>query len=205
MRVAWRRSRPGEEAELPVDAGDDVLVAAAQRGDVRAFARLYDRYQDRVLRFCYYRLGDWDEAGDAAQEVFTDAFAGLRRFRDRDDSFRTWLLRIAHNHVVDLHRHRARHPETDLDEAALLADPAPSPEAQAIVADDERRLRASLAHLPAGERAVVELRLVEMTGPEIARVLGISHDAARKAQSRAIARLQDLMTAGESRREVLNG
>ena len=142
MRGAWRGPRRGGEEEPPAEAGDDVLVAAAQRGDPHAFARLYDRYQDRVLRFCYYRLGSWDEAGDAAQQVFTDAFAGLGRFRDRDDSFRAWLLRIAHNHVVDLQRRRIRRAVVERPEAEAehLVDASPSPEALAIAADDGRYL-----------------------------------------------------------------
>jgi RNA polymerase sigma-70 factor (ECF subfamily) len=181
---------------LPPDGGDELLVAAAQRGNPQAFALLYDRYQDTMLRFCFYRLGSWDEAGDAAQQTFTEAFAGLKSFRDKDDSFRTWLLRIAHNHVVDLYRRRARRADTDLDEAERLPDASPSPESLAITADQGRELRITLLRLPEGERAVLELCLVELTGPEIARVLGISHEAVRKAQSRAIARLREQMTYG---------
>jgi RNA polymerase sigma-70 factor, ECF subfamily len=196
MRRPRRGPQSGGHATLPPDCGDDLLVAAAQGGDPQAFAQLYDRYQVVVLRYCFYRLGSWDEAGDAAQQTFTDAFAGLKRFRDRDDSFRTWLLRIAHNHVVDLYRRRKRGADLDFDEQADVADAAPSPETLAIAADQGRQLRITLLSLLEGERAVLELRLVELTGPEIARVLGISHEAVRKAQSRALARMRAHMTSG---------
>jgi RNA polymerase sigma-70 factor (ECF subfamily) len=196
MRRLGRRPKQGGQEALPPGCGDDLLVAAAQGGNPNAFAQLYDRYQDVVLRFCFYRLGSWDEAGDAAQQTFTDAFAGLKRFRDRDDSFRTWLLRIAHNHVVDLYRRQARRTDIAFDEATQVPDASPSPETLAIAADEGRQLRITLLNLPEGERAVMELRLVELTGPEIARVLGISHDAVRKAQSRALARLREHMTDG---------
>jgi RNA polymerase sigma-70 factor (ECF subfamily) len=200
MRGLWRGPQREDREALPPKSGDDVLVAAAQGGNPHAFAQLFDRYQDVVLRFCFYRLGSWDEAGDAAQQTFTEAFAGLNRFRDRDDSFRTWLLRIAHNHVVDLYRRQARRADISLDEAAdeaaKVPDPSPSPETLAIAAEQGRQLRFTLQGLPEGERAVMELRLVELTGPEIARVLGLSHEAVRKAQSRAVARLREHMTYG---------
>jgi RNA polymerase sigma-70 factor (ECF subfamily) len=121
MRGPWHRPRREEDELPPATAGDDVLVAAAQRGDARAFALLFDRYQDLVLRYCFYRLDGWDEAGDAAQQIFADAFAGLKRFRDKDGapagSFRTWLFRIAHNEVADRHRRRARRSDLTLTEA----------------------------------------------------------------------------------------
>jgi RNA polymerase sigma-70 factor (ECF subfamily) len=204
MRGTLQRPRGGE-GEPAADGTDELLVAAAQRGDPRAFALLYDRYQDRVLRYCFYRLGTWDEAGDAAQQVFTDALGGLARFHDRDDAFRTWLFRIAHNEVADRHRRRARRADADLAEAIGLADPAPSPDALAVAADEGRALRAMLARLPDEQRAVSELRLAELSGPEIARVLGISHAAVRKAQSRAVARLREFATAGDARKEAPRG
>jgi RNA polymerase sigma-70 factor (ECF subfamily) len=196
MRRLRRGPQPGDQEALPPGCGDDLLVAAAQSGNPQAFAELYDRYQDVVLRFCFYRLGSWDEAGDAAQQTFTDAFAGLKRFRDRNDSFRTWLLRIAHNHVVDLYRRQKRRTDIQFEQAEHVADASTSPEALAIAADQGRQLRITMLSLPEGERAVMELRLVELTGPEIARVLGISHDAVRKVQSRAVARLREHMTQG---------
>jgi RNA polymerase sigma-70 factor (ECF subfamily) len=204
MQGTLRRPRGGE-GEPAADAADELLVAAAQRGDPRAFALLYDRYQDPVLRFCFFRLGTWDEAGDAAQQVFTDALGSLPRFRDRDDAFRSWLFRIAHNEVADRHRRRARRADADLDEAAEFVDPAPSPEALAVAADEGRAVRAMLARLPREQRAVSELRLAELSGPEIAHVLGISHDAVRKAQSRAVARLREFVTAGDARKEAPRG
>ena len=198
MPQAWRWSRDDEAERPDADAPDAALVLAAQR-DPRAFAPLYERYWDPVLRYCYYRLESWDAAADAAQQVLVDALGALPRFRDRDSSFRGWLFRIAHNEVADRHRRRARHPAAALTAAAALPDPDPSPEAHAVAADEHRRLRALLARLPDEQRRVTELRLAGLTGREIADVLCLSHDAVRKTQSRAIARLREAMTTGVSR------
>ena len=173
---------------------DAALVAAAQR-DPHAFAALFARYWDVVLRYCRFRLPDLQEAEDAASQVFVDAYAGLHRFRDRnvEGSFRSWLLTIAHHEVVNRHRYRARHPVGPLDEADGARDQTPSPEHAAITAGDIARIVGFLEQLPARPREVVELRLAGLTDREIAAVLGISGEAVRQAQSRAVSRLRGLL------------
>lgn len=187
---------PAPEA-LPLTAqgeSDAVLVLAAQR-DPHAFAPLFTRYWDVVLRYCRLRLPDRQEAEDAASQVFVDAYASLHRFRDRgaDGSFRAWLLTIAHHEVVNRHRYRARHPASALDAASDVVDANPSPEHAAITAGDVAHVVALLHQLPARSREVVELRLAGLTDREIAAVLGISGEAVRQAQSRAVTRLRDLL------------
>jgi RNA polymerase sigma-70 factor (ECF subfamily) len=169
--------------------GDGELVRRAQEHPAE-FAPLYLRYRDRVITYCRYRLGDDADAEDAASAIFIHALHGLRTFHDGGDSFRSWLFRIAHNEVVDRHRQQSRHPHTSLDEAALLADPARSPEEHAVTADGIQRLRGLLADLPSREREVLELRLADLTTAEIGAVLGIGEQSIWTAQSRALARVR---------------
>ena len=195
--------RPAHETGDPPDAASDAALVCLARVSPRAFEPLYLRYRDRVLAYCYRHLGTHAEAEDAASAVFVAALRGLAGFRDRDDSFRAWLFRIAHNEVAMRHRHRSRHPVAPLDAAAQAADPAASPEEGAVLADDQRRLAALLAGLPPRERAVLELRVADLTTAEIARVLGIGEPTVRTAQSRAIARLRAAMGgAGAAGREA---
>ena len=58
------------------------------------------------------------------------------------------------------------------------------------------RMALLLAGLPADQRELLELRLAGLTAVEIARVLGRSHDAVRKAESRAIRMLRDQANIG---------
>jgi DNA-directed RNA polymerase specialized sigma24 family protein len=55
---------------------DEALVAHAQL-DPTGFDAIFDRYWNPVLRYCYYRLGDWHQAEDAAAQVFLNALAAL--------------------------------------------------------------------------------------------------------------------------------
>ena len=185
----WR-VRSGEGSEAP--PGDAEFVLAA-RDDRCAFGRLYERYRDDLLRYCYYCLGDWDDAADATQQVFANAMAGLTAFVDRGDSFRPWIFRIAHNEVLTRQQRRARRPQRQLSDVAEVVDQAPSPEALAIAADDHRRLWILLEQLPPDRQRVCELRFAGLTDREIAAVLGKSHGAVRVTQSRAVAQLRELM------------
>ncbi len=98
----------GREAPDDVDlVRDRVLVEQAQAGDCTAFDDLYQRYYQRLYRFCLRRLRDTHEAEDVAQEAFARAwralpnFAGARRFYP-------WLSVIASHLCTDVQRRRRR-------------------------------------------------------------------------------------------------
>jgi RNA polymerase sigma-70 factor (ECF subfamily) len=183
--------------EAVADAAADADLVRVAQTDARAFAALYLRYRDRVLRYCAHRLGDGPEAEDAASAVFLKALRGLVGFRDRDGSFRSWHFVIAHNEVADRRSHRTRHPEARLDAAGRAAADW-LPEERAAAADDYRRVRLLLAALPPRERAVLELRAAELETAEIARVLGITAQNVRTAQCRAVARLRAVFAAEDA-------
>ncbi len=188
---------PPEEQVVPIASPpDDRELLAAAQANPATFERLFDRYGDPVLNYCYYRLGTWEEAEDAAQQVFSNAFAALHRFRQRDEApgnVRSWLFTIAHHEVANRRRSSLRRLFTPLDAVTDLADRGPSPEELAVATDYQGRVRAMLVRLPRDQRRAVELRLAGLTDTEIATVLGKSSGAVRVAQSRAVARLRSLL------------
>jgi RNA polymerase sigma-70 factor (ECF subfamily) len=191
----WRGSPPPDGGHAESERGDDELMLAA-RCDARAFAPLYGRYRDDVLRYTFYCLGDWDDAADATQEIFANALGGLAGMTGRDDAFRRWLFRIAHNEVLDRQARRRRRPTEALERAGDVADPAASPEHLAIVGDDHARVLTLIAQLPPDRRRVCELRFAGLTDREIAHVLEKSEGAVRTAWSRAAAQLRELLGSG---------
>jgi RNA polymerase sigma-70 factor, ECF subfamily len=186
----------GHTAVVTVDRDDAALVRLAQASPA-AFEPLYLRYRDRILAYCYRRLGHLHEAEDASSAVFVAALRGLAQFDDRgrEDSFRAWLFRIAHNEVAMHHRSRTRHPERSLEDATGLAGPARLLEEDAIHVDGQRHLAACLTGLTPRERETIELRLADLSTREIAQVLNTSEQNVRTAQARAVAKLRLAMGA----------
>lgn len=188
----------GGSADPEAALATELAIIAEARLDPRAFAPLYERYVDLVYRYCLRRLGDPDHAADATSLVFSRAIGALGHFtpdrRGTGSTFRSWLLTIARNVVIDnARKNRAMNQLDDTSIQAVLRDTAPSPEERAIAADERTRIEAALAQLPERQRQIVELRLIGLRGAEIASVLGMSVGAVKTAHFRAYARLRDLL------------
>jgi len=152
-------------------------------------------YRERVLRYCYYRLGAWEDAEDAAQEVLIRVSGNFDRFAAGRESFTTWVFAIAHNETIDVHRKRQRSRDVPFPEFAPWHDPRPSPEAEAQRASDQAYCRSLFVLLPPDQRAVLELRAADLTTAEIAGVLDKREAHIRKLQERALDRLRTAMRA----------
>jgi RNA polymerase sigma-70 factor (ECF subfamily) len=198
---ALRRRREAGNTGSSADDPDGKHIARA-RLNPRAFEPLFDRYWDDIVRFCYYRLESWEDAEDAASQIFTNAYAALERFCDDRDSFRSWLYTIAHHEVANRRRYRLRHPEGSLESVSALIDSSPMPDELLVAASAYREIRTLMARLPERPRRVTELRLAGLSDREISQVLGVSNDAVRKAQSRAVAHLRALMGIDVAEKET---
>jgi RNA polymerase sigma-70 factor, ECF subfamily len=148
-------------------------VRAFLAGDRSAFDKLVLAHQDRVFSLCYRLLGDYEEAGDCAQEAFLKAYRSLKSFRF-GSSFATWLYAIAVNtckNRLKSAEFRSRKRMVPLDDpleddeggktVRQLEDPAPSPLAQLALKERERLLQGAIDALPADARVVVVLRDIE--------------------------------------------
>src|SRR5690349_14093701 len=150
----------------------DLVLVERAREDPRAFAPIFDRYWESVLRFCLVRLSDWQLAEDSASQAFINAHRNLHAFHGQDDSsFRCWLFAIARNTVRDTQRTSFRHKAFPLDEAIELADPSRSLEEMALDADRRHQLQVILSRLSAEQRQLIELRAAGLTAAEIGVVL----------------------------------
>jgi RNA polymerase sigma-70 factor (ECF subfamily) len=193
------RRQPEHRAEA---ADADALLVGWARQNPQAFTALYDRYFPAVYGYCLSQVGDPETAEDAASLTFLKALAALPGYRE-SGRFRPWLFVIAHNAVLDVLA--GRRADEPLEAASRLRDPAASPEERAIAALDVAWLDAALARLPAEDRRVLELRRAGLSGREIAEVLGIGHEAAKKRQLRAMDRVRAELAAAPGPRGVRRG
>lgn len=170
-------------------------------------ASLYEEHVWSVYGFFgYHRLARHD-AEDLTQATFERAVRAWPRYDPARASVRTWLLAIAQNLLVDHHRRERsrRHSSTDeesFDEALLGSGPGPGERFELSPA-----LAAALAALSDRERQVIALRFGgELSGPEIAELLGLSLANVQQIASRALRKLRarlepDRSLAGSTGRE----
>src|SRR5512143_2773319 len=76
---------------------ESVWISESQRGNAQAFNRLVLKWEKLVFNLAFRMLQNREEASEATQEIFLQAFKGIRRFR-QDARFSTWLYRIALNY-----------------------------------------------------------------------------------------------------------
>ena len=205
---------PRDERDNPVSAEQERTIEAtdadhrhhlalleAAIDDPRAFEPLYGRYAEHVYYFCYRRLGHAEEAADATSQVFVKVLRALPGYipdaTNAGASFRAWLFRHAQRTIIDLQR---RHKPTDTIDVHLdsntpiqIVDPGRSPADHLIENEDARRVRAMMERLPDRQRRIVELRLADLSGQEIADAMNISVSAVKSAQFRAFRTLRRLL------------
>jgi RNA polymerase sigma-70 factor (ECF subfamily) len=179
-----------------VEPDDARLVAAAQAGDVDAFAALVRRYEPRVRALLWRLLDDEREVEEATQDAFVQAWRNLDRYRG-EAAFFTWLYRIATNEAL-MRLRRRRPPLVELDEEHVQAAGGEQPEDVSRALELGEFLRARIRALPLEYRAPLVLRDVEgLSNEEVASVLGISIAAAKSRIHRARMRLRADLEAWE--------
>jgi RNA polymerase sigma-70 factor (ECF subfamily) len=161
VQLAYSRAVHGEA--LPV------VVRAAQRGDRRAFAELYDRFHRAVhgVVLAKVRFGD---AADLVQDTFAIALERLGQLGE-PAAFPGWLLSIARNRAID--HLRGKRP-------IAMGDELPELPVEASRASEAAQVLTALRTLPEAYQETMILRLVEgLTGPEIAEQTGLSPGSVR--------------------------
>lgn len=160
------------------------LIAAARKGDSRAFAALVDAHQQAVRGFLRRFCGHWADADDIAQEAFVIAWRRLARFEGRS-SFRSWVSGIGLRVARDARRAHARSTQRDTN---WIAQQEHAQESEAPI-EDRLALAKAMATLPDDQRAAVALCLGE----------GFSHSEAAAVLKLPLGTVKSHVTRGRER------
>lgn len=155
--------------------GDAECVKRVQRGDTDFFEVLVRRHQKAIFNLVYRLLGDYDEAAEAAQEVFLSAYKSIGQFRG-EANFSTWLYRIGLNHAStrrkslnSMHQHHI-----PLDNTEVIADSAVDPAKNVEHKEIQQRVQQALNRLDPEDARIILLRdLQDVTYEEVAEMLDI--------------------------------
>jgi RNA polymerase sigma-70 factor (ECF subfamily) len=171
------------------DSSEEIaLVQRAQQGDAEAVAELYRRHAPAIFRYFYFRLHDQTLAEDLTSEVFLRMTLALPTYAERGAPFAAWLFRVAHDRIVDHHRHAARTRTETLSEMVL--DDAPEVESLLAQQADYRHLVQAITTLSDEQQMVVQLRFIEgYSLEETAQIVGKNVGAVKALQHRALQNL----------------
>jgi len=113
--------------ERPMD--DEIAIEKCRNGEQEAFHHLVERYQKQALNHATAILGNREDARDAVQEAFIDAFRALKDF-DNSRPFYPWFYVLLRNRCYKL---AARKRDTEsVDETVLIASSLQSEEMLAL-------------------------------------------------------------------------
>jgi RNA polymerase sigma factor (sigma-70 family) len=183
----------------------EFLVARAKDGDRAALEALVAAIRHDVYNLAVRMLWHPADAEDATQEILLRLVTKLATFRG-DTAFRTWMFRVATNHLLNARRSRAEQEALTFErfgqdlEAGLIDPPAgPADDPQQVLLVEEVKLGCTtgmLLCLSREERLAYILGdIFELQSEEAARSLGILRVAYRKRLSRARERLRSFMRA----------
>lgn len=177
------------------------LIERAKAGDRAAMDRILADASTLVYRLAVRMLGDPADAQDASQEILMRVASGLGSFRG-DSAFRTWVYRVASNHLLTARKRRSEEATKSFDElggfldAGIAAD-LPPVEEQALVREAKLTCNARmLLCLDRDHRLAYILgEILDLSSDEGAEILEISSDAFRKRLSRARERMEEFVSA----------
>ena len=182
----------GAMAKVEVRENNDLVLRARTQTD--ALARLYERYYDRIFRFCVYRLFDKEIAEDVTSMVFLEVARKIRGFKGRtEQDFRNWLYAIAANQANATIRKSSRRKK-------LLAQATRSMRASNCSDDssepDWPSLYAAILKLKPQHQTLVTLRFFEnFSYEQISQILNVKEATLRVTLHRILNRLRNHLTS----------
>ena len=164
---------------------DQVLLNRYLAGDQHAISQLIERHSRRVRDYIQMMVKDEDEADDIFQETFIKAVRVIDDGRYTDNGkFLSWILRIAHNQVIDHFRARKQDKTTNEAEAGYdmlgsLRFSEGNVEDAMVSEQIEADIRMLVELLPAEQREVVMMRYFSgLSFKEIAEQTDVSINTA---------------------------
>ncbi|CAM3962306.1 RNA polymerase sigma factor [Flavobacterium cucumis] len=178
---------------------DAILVKNYIDGDESALASLIERHQSRIFGFIHSKVNDRDLADDIFQDTFIKVIKTLKsKSYNEEGKFLPWVMRIAHNLVVDHFRKSKKMQfNRETDEYAIFdffVDNSPSIEGKLITEQIETDLVRLLKELPQDQREVLLMRMYQdLSFKEIADLTGVSINTALGRMRYALLNLRKII------------
>lgn len=178
---------------------DATLVSTYIKGDESSLEVLVKRHKQRIYSFIYSKVYNRDVSEDIFQDTFIKVIRTLKRGSyNEEGKFLPWVMRIAHNLVIDHFRKGNRMPKFDnsgeFSIFSVLSDSALNAEKSLIKDQVESDVRRLIEELPADQKEVLVMRMYnDMSFKEISERTGVSINTALGRMRYALINMRKLI------------
>ena len=178
---------------------DSTLVRDYIQGKEASLEILIKRHQQRLLNFIYSKVQDREVTEDVFQDTFIKVIRTLKKGNyNEEGKFLPWVMRIAHNLVIDYFRKSNRMPSfkntDEFDIFSVLGDGNLNAERQMIQEQIYNDVKALVEELPEEQKEVLVMRMYkDMSFKEISENTGVSINTALGRMRYALINMRKLI------------
>ena len=186
-----------------VNDSDDFLIKQFRKGNSKCFDQLLKRYKQRVFSYIFQMVKDHDNTNDIFQEVFIKVIKSLKKDTyNHEGKLMSWILRIAHNQVIDYFRKNSKMPiagrssnsneDFDIFDHIKLEEKS----AEDVMIDQQisEDIRLLIEELPKEQMEVVKMRyFLQMSFKDISEKTGVSINTSLGRMRYALINLRKLV------------
>lgn len=186
-----------------VNDSDDFLIKQFRKGNSKCFDKLLERYKQRVFSYIFQMVKDHDNTNDIFQEVFIKVIKSLKKDTyNHEGKLLSWILRIAHNQVIDYFRKNSKMPiagrssnsneDFDIFDHIKLEEKS----AEDVMIDQQisEDIRLLIEELPKEQMEVVKMRyFLQMSFKDISEKTGVSINTSLGRMRYALINLRKLV------------
>ena len=181
---------------------DQQLVSNYLEGNVSALETLVKRHKERIYTFVISKVRNQELAEDIFQDVFFKVIKSLQKGKyNEEGKFLPWVMRIAHNLVIDHFRKAKRMPivgklksDDDFDIFDIISNGEQTSEYTMMEGEQHEQLKKMIQELPEEQRQVLVMRhYEELSFKEIAEKTGVSINTALGRMRYALINLRKIM------------
>ena len=183
--------------ELQIE--DSILVRDYISGDESALEKLIQKHNQRLSSFIYSKVLNRDITEDIFQDTFIKVIKTLKKGNySEEGKFLPWVMRIAHNLIIDHFRRNKRMPRfegsEDFNIFSVLGDDKLNAEKQLIKDQIDSDLSMLIEELPDDQKEVLMMRIYrDMSFKEISENTGVSINTALGRMRYALINLRKII------------
>ncbi len=178
---------------------DATLVKHYVEGNESALAKLIERHQSKIYGFIYSKVLDRDVTEDIFQDTFIKVIKTLKSGSyNEEGKFLPWVMRIAHNLIVDHFRRSKKMTfQRETEEFSIfsvITDSSPNIESSIISSQIINDLKKLIDELPQDQKEVLNMRIYEdLSFKEISDLTGVSINTALGRMRYALMNLRKII------------